>query len=263
MEGFHQTLVYFSPTKTPQKVLSAVAEGTDADSTGQLDLTPPAAGGGGTKTVDSDLVIIGAPVYGGRIALEAVHRLKQLRGNGKPAVVIAVYGNREYEDALLELKDIAAEAGFLPVAAAAFIGEHSFASMEKPIALGRPDDEDLEAARSFGCLVKKKLKNLSDTITPAVPGNYPYKERKPGRGLSPETVESTCTLCGNCAEACPTAAITVSTGVTTDKTSCIICCACVKSCPTGSRVMQDPDIKKVTDWLFTNYSSRKNPETFI
>jgi hypothetical protein len=51
--------------------------------------------------------------------------------------------------------------------------------------------------------------------------------------------------------------------VSTQKNLCIICCACVKNCPGGARLMQNPDIEKVTDWLFTNYSARKEPETFV
>ena len=40
-----------------------------------------------------------------------------------PAVLVVVYGNRAYDDALLELSDIATGAGFVPLAAGAFVGE--------------------------------------------------------------------------------------------------------------------------------------------
>lgn len=61
-----------------------------------------------------------------------------------------VYGNRDYEDALLELRDTVASLGFTPLSAGAFIGEHSYSTAEMPVAAGRPDATDLQTARTFG-----------------------------------------------------------------------------------------------------------------
>lgn len=72
-----------------------------------------------------DLVLFGVPVYGGRIPSPAVQTLRRMQGSRTPAVLVAAYGNREYDDALLELADIAAANGFIPFAAAALIAEHS------------------------------------------------------------------------------------------------------------------------------------------
>lgn len=266
MDLTRQKLIYFSPTQTTKNVISAIAEGTGIQDTEQIDLTLPDGAAGGTAEINSGLAIIGAPVYGGRVALDAVNRLQQVKGNNTPAIVVVAYGNREFEDALVELKDIAVSAGFVPVAAGAFIGEHSFANETMPIATGRPDTDDLEAARKFGQSVKQKLDSLQtlDSDVPLeIPGNTPYKERTTRSGISPESISDTCTLCGTCADVCPTAAITVGESVETDKEKCIICCACVKNCPTGSRVMNDPNIQKVTKWLHTNFSARKEPEVFI
>ena len=82
-------------------------------------------------------------MYGGRLPADAVKRLSNLKGHNTPAVIVVVYGNREYEDALLELNDLAIEAGFKPVAAGAFIGEHSYSNKDSPIAHGRPDEKDI------------------------------------------------------------------------------------------------------------------------
>ncbi|MFN2131051.1 MAG: flavodoxin family protein [Anaerolineae bacterium] len=99
-------LAYFSPTHTTERVLEAIARGARAREIGRIDLTPPAADR--TFEVSGDeLAIIGAPVYGGRIPPEAARRLRQLRGNLTPAVPVVVYDNRAYEDALLELCDLA------------------------------------------------------------------------------------------------------------------------------------------------------------
>ncbi len=265
MELSSQKLIYFSPTQTTQKVLAAIAEGTGIGLTDHLDLTSPASANNSATEINQELAIIGVPVYGGRVALDAVKRLEQIKGFQSPAIIVVVYGNREFEDALVELRDIATTAGFIPVAAGAFIGEHSFASATKPIANGRPDPDDLDKAKKFGLTIREKLDQLqalNSDVPLQVPGNTPYKERTTRSGISPVSKEELCTLCGTCADVCPTAAISVKEAIETDKEHCIICCACVKNCPSGAREMEDPTIQKVTDWLFTNFSQYKDPELF-
>lgn len=48
-------------------------------------------------------------------------------GTKKAAEMVEVYGNREYEDTLVELYDIAVESGFYPAAAVAAVAQHSIA----------------------------------------------------------------------------------------------------------------------------------------
>lgn len=103
------------------------------------------------------VVVVAVPVYGGRVAGTAVERLSRLKGNGSSAVAIVLYGNRAYEDALVELQDLLEEQGFRVEAAAAFIGEHSYSRPEMPIAEGRPDGSDMDKARDFGADVAGKL----------------------------------------------------------------------------------------------------------
>jgi ferredoxin len=73
----------------------------------------------------------------------------------------------------------------------------------------------------------------------------------------------TCTLCGACAEVCPTKAVTVTDKVETVKEKCTACSACVKVCPTGARVWTNEGVKKAAVWLITNYSKRREPEFFL
>ena len=259
-------IVYFSPTGTTKKILDGIVEGFHVATVKQIDLTLPAA-----KTQDfvikqDDFAIIGAPVYGGRIPVIAAQRLKQLKADKTPAVLLVVYGNRAFEDALLELSELVKEAGFIPVAAGAFIGEHSYSTTATPIAVGRPDAQDLIQARDFGAMVRKKMgkiQNLDATAALPLPGNSPYKDYGAWPEMSPIILEDICNLCGECAAVCPTAAITVDTKVITDKKRCISCCACVKSCPIEARVMEEPLIKQIAQWLSTTFQERKAPDIFV
>ena len=63
-----------------------------------------------------DLVVFGAPVYGGRVFQGALERLSPLRGQDTPCIVTVTYGNRDFDDALLELTRFCQELGFLPFA---------------------------------------------------------------------------------------------------------------------------------------------------
>jgi len=180
--------------------------------------------------------------------------------------LVVVYGNRKFEDALVELQDLAAEAGFVPVAGAAFIGEHSYTSVEKPLSVGRPDSDDLAQATKFGKNLRTKLKpiNSPDELPPLqVPGDRPYKDLKGDNDITPDTDEMLCTLCEECMRACPTGAITINDYVETDAAKCIVCCACIKVCPTEARVMRNERILKTADWLYENYSEPKDPEVFL
>jgi len=260
-------LIYFSPTRTTQQVLTGIAQGIDTNDVIHLDLTPPGVRGRTFEVGPETVAVLGAPVYGGRLPKVAVERLYRVRGNGAPAVLVVVYGNRAFEDALLELKNIAEACGFVPIAGAAFIGEHSYSTEAMPIAPGRPDAADMEKAVAFGQQVREKLAQTSYEDLPPlyVPGNYPYKEQKPSTGTSPAptTIADLCTLCGDCAAVCPTAAITVGDTVITKAAVCIRCCACTRACPTGARVMEDPRILRTAAWLYEEHSARKEPEVFV
>ncbi len=259
-------LIYFSPTQTTRKVIESIAQGIHFTTVEHIDLTPPEASTRKPTEMHGVLAIIGAPVYSGRLPADMVRRLRRLKGNDSPAVIVVAYGNRAYEDALLELRDLSLEAGFKPVAAGAFIGEHSYSTDAAPIAVGRPEVEDLAKAKEFGTMVREKIRTIRtlDELSPLqVPGNFPYKEASGLSGISPVTQELVCAKCERCASVCPTAAITVRGTVLTDRSLCIRCCACVKSCSTGARMMEDPRIRQVAEQLSMNCRIRKEPETFM
>ena len=259
-------LVYFSPTQTTRKVLEGIAQGAQILTVEQVDLTPHGARMQILPEMHDELTIIGSPVHSGRLPSEAIFRFGRLRGNDTPAVIVVVYGNRAYEDALLELRDLVLERGFKPVAAGAFIGEHSYSNNLTPIAVGRPDAEDIRKAKEFGRMIHEKMHNMGalDEITPLqVPGNFPYKERPARPDVSPVTQEMICIKCEKCASVCPTAAITVGETVVTEPGTCIRCCACIRNCPTGARIMDDPRTRKMAEYLSVNCCERKEPEIYL
>jgi ferredoxin len=259
-------LIYFSPTGTTRKVIEGIVQGVHIDTVEHVDLTSPDPKKRKTYKMHEELAIIGSPVYGGRLPLDMISRLQRFKGNDAPAVIVVVYGNRAYEDALLELRDLALGLGFHPIAAGAFIGEHSYSNDAAPIAVGRPDIEDLRRAKAFGKKIHekmRKIKAIAEMSLLQVPGNFPYKELQMLSDISPVTQQIECNKCEECVAVCPTSAITVGDTVVTDRSLCIRCCACVKTCSTGARVMADQRIRQIAEKLSTTCHERKEPEAYL
>jgi len=258
-------VIVFSPTGTTRRIAAEVAAGLGYPEPRVLDYTRPAVRAAEPADGGGDLVILAAPVYSGRLPAVAADAFRQLAGNGAPAVLLVVYGNRAYEDALLELQDIAVNAGFVPVAGAAFIGEHSFSSSDIPIAPGRPDADDCRQAYAFGQSVRAKLAGAdtaADLPPLELPGNFPYRERSGRSPLAPETDTALCRKCGICTAVCPTGAVADGDNVST-AAGCLLCHACVRQCPAGARSFTHPRVKESAQWLNKDYAAPKTPETFL
>ncbi|MDD2309142.1 MAG: 4Fe-4S binding protein [Desulfuromonadaceae bacterium] len=253
-------LIYFSPTKTTKKIVEQIAAGLNAPVSEHYDLTQMEQGL--DMKLDDGLAIIGIPVYAGRTPEIVLRRIQKLSATGIPVVLVALYGNRAFEDALVELRDVVVSKGFTVVAAGAFIGEHSYSTSKQPIAVNRPDMADLQKAKEFGTIIAKELQKQSGKATPEIPGDVPYKERAPLGGISPETDRELCTLCAICAKVCPTFIITVNSDVITDAKNCIMCCACVKYCPEKARELKHPMVEGRREMLIKNCSERKDPVFF-
>lgn len=253
-------IVYFSPTHTTEKIARAIAEGIGMGRRIETDLTLDESDT--PIEIKDSLTILAAPVYGGRVAPVAFKRMQRLKGIHSPAILTVVYGNRDYEDALVELHDTAIGLGFTPLSAGAFIGEHSYSTVQYPIAMGRPDAEDLRLAKRFGKESLSKLERTNPDI-PAffIKGNVPYKPLMAGKPSAP-VCTGDCFVCGECVEVCPTHAIRISTDgsrIETDANRCIRCCACVKACPNGARRYDNP----FAAFLHANFSARREPELFL
>lgn len=252
-------IIYFSPTHTSEKIARAVGEGIGMPRRIETDLTFDESSS--PIEIKNELTILAAPVYGGRVAPAALKRMKRLKGNGSPAILLAVYGNRDYEDALIELHDAAVSLGFTPLSAGAFVGEHSYSTPELPIAEGRPDETDLQKARDFGKESLQKWERIAAVAPLKVKGNIPYKELPPFRPACP-TCTDNCFVCGECVDACPTHAIRIAgdgSRIETDIDLCIKCCACVKACPNRARTF----FSSFAAILHEKFNTRREPEVFF
>lgn len=253
-------LIYFSPTGTTRKIIDAVVDGLNPVRVNRYDLTFPFEKA--EQHIVDGIAVIGAPVYAGRVPKDCLERLVNYKANGVPTVLVALYGNREFEDALVELRDVSIAQGFNVIAAGAFIGEHSYSTPERPIATGRPNTDDLGLAVKFGQNIAAKM-GLNDFNTPEIDGNVPYKDRVEFGGVAPQTDAKICTLCGKCEEVCPVRVIEMSNSVTTQAENCIMCSACVKICAEEARFFNHPMIKERRELLVKNCSSPKIPQIFL
>ena len=259
-------LVYFSPTGTTKAIVQGVARGMNQSTVERIDITKPDARKQQLQTLENELLVVAVPVYMGRVPALLSEWLHGIRAHNTPVVCIVVYGNRVYDDALLELKDILKERGCIPIAGAAFIGEHSFSSSEFPIAGGRPDTSDLKQAELFGYKINEKLQSVS-SIDPnsdiKISGEYPYRGITDLWSVDFIAVSDKCSRCGVCEEGCPVGAIDSENSSIIDKEKCITCCACIKNCPQNARTMKTGPVNDAALRLNQLYKERKEPVFFI
>ncbi len=259
-------LVCFSPTGTTRAIVQGIARGIN-QGTGELtDITTPDARKTQIQASEEELLIIGVPVYMGRVPALITEWLHTIKARNTPAVCVVVYGNRAYDDALLELKDILTKCGCVPVAGAAYIGEHSFSSSEIPTAEGRPDKSDLRQAESFGQKIQEKLNaitSVSQDTDLSFPGFHPYRWDGKLWDVDFIAVGDGCIQCGICAEGCPAGAIDSENSRMIDKEKCITCCACIKNCPQKARTMKPGLVKDAAIRLNNLYKERKEPVFFF
>lgn len=253
MKGYEIT---FSPTGGTKKAADLLTSALSGEFSA-VDLTDSAADFSAVVLTPEDVAVIAVPSYGGRVPATATERLSAIKGGGARAVLVCVYGNRAYEDTLVELADTAKQAGFRVIAAVAAIAEHSIAHR---YAAGRPDAEDQKQLREFAERIQEKLSS-GDTTEPRVPGSHPYKKAG-GSGLVPKPTKD-CNNCGLCAEKCPVHAIDPNDPRHTDKDKCISCMRCVSICPQSARKVSSVILAAVDVALKKVCSQRKEGELYL
>ncbi|MBE6281608.1 MAG: 4Fe-4S dicluster domain-containing protein [Bacteroides sp.] len=249
-------VVYFSATYTTRTICERIAghlseENIAYDVTNDESLED-------ISIPEEDLLVIGIPVYAGRIPEIAVDRLNRFKGKGTKAIAVAVYGNRDYEDALIELTDLVQANGFQVIGAGAFIARHCIFT---ELASNRPDEQDMEVIRRFAEQCQTILSSTAQLPMIEVKGNRPYKPN--GHASARPTSDETCNHCGKCARLCPTHAISLEQPPLTDNDKCLACGRCLVVCPTGSRNFRGEKYQEMAIKFTTSFSARREPELFF
>lgn len=247
--------ISFSPTGGTKKVCEYICEGMDRETLatelcvkeGQLQVP---------DISEEDLAVIAMPVFAGRVPALAVQRLRRIKSNNARCVIVAVYGNRAYDDALVEMQDAATEMGFRVVAAVGAIAEQSIARV---YATGRPDAEDRRDLAAFGTTIINKVESTDINEPLVLPGNRPYKDSNAGPF---PTADESCTGCGTCQELCPADAIPANNLRGVNKEACISCMRCVSVCPAQARGIGQVEAM-LTERLKPLCSARKSNELFL
>lgn len=250
-------LVYFSPALSTKKIIRSIGRNMNKPLK-EHDITQ------GLPTPLSfssdDLVIFGIPVYAGRLPALAAEQLQKMCGDSTSAVLVCVYGNRDFDDALLELKNITKERGFSTIAAGAFIARHS---IFPNVAINRPDDEDNKKIVDFAqqCITKYQTRE-NNTQEVEVKGNFPYRE--PSKIPLIPTGGFKCDNCGTCIKMCPVNAIPENNPKKTDKSLCISCARCIAVCPQHTRKFRGLIYSIARKKFESNYTKeRKEPDFFF
>lgn len=244
------TIAFFSPTGNTKKSLEAMAEAAGIlketiDLTVCPDPKPHRFG-------PDDLVIFGAPVYGGRIPAVARERFLAFTGDHTPCIAVVTYGNRDFDDALLELADLAKEQGFTVNGAAALVGRHTYGEIQT----SRPDENDLAQDREFAAKAASRTGDLPEV---QIPGNRPYKDGGHGGKFRPLTSEA-CVKCGLCVKNCPVQAIDKDCRTISD--ACLSCFRCIRNCPAHAKNMDTEDYRAFASAFTERLKNRRENQYF-
>lgn len=268
---------YFSGTGTTEKTVKAISKKI-ADilcaKYEEWDFTPLFARKNKMEFTKEDIVVMGVPVIAGRVPNLLLEFLKTIEGNGATGIPVVLFGNRNYDDALIELRDIMEDGEIETVAAAAVVGEHSFSTT---LGAGRPSKDDIGEAEEFAAKVAKLIKRKAVMAEKHIPvivkgvakpyrGYYKPQDRDGNyidiRKVKPVTDAEKCDNCGLCAELCPLGSIDKEdfskvSGI------CMKCCACVKKCPKGAKYFDDPGYIYHKEELEQVYGDPKKNEFFF
>jgi len=247
--------IIFSPTGGTAKVADILTGNRSVKET--IDLSKPNQDFTKYQFDSNDVAVVAMPSFGGLAPQVAIDRFSKISGNGAKCVIVTVYGNRAYEDSLVQMQDAAESCGFKVIAAVSAVAEHSIMHQ---YASGRPDKMDSAKLSEFADRIEEKISEGKDTA-PDVPGNRPYKKAG-GAALVPKPT-SACTECKTCVMACPVQAIDASSPNITDSKKCISCMRCVSICPSEARKVNGAMVKIASLAIKKACLEKKENELFI
>lgn len=271
-------VIYFSATGGTAKVAKTIAKGIQSVLDAEIsiyDFTLPSGRGSLPQVGPDDISVVATPVYAGRVPNLLLKYITQFCGKGSMAISVVTYGNRNFDDALTELNDILTDCDVRPVAAAAFVAQHSFS---ETLAAGRPSEEDLSQAYGLGVETAKLITSegfskpiIGESQLAAGKVQLPGRSRAERQYYQPKDAEgnpidirkvkplttSACTGCGHCAAVCPMGAIDLS-DFTKVPGICIKCNACIKECPQKAKYFDDPGYLYHKEDLERRYSQHKD-----
>lgn len=250
--------IYFSPSNTTKKIVEKIAE--NFEGTYEIhDLLNYEDDGEIRNFGDFDLVIVGMPVFSGRIPKIAREKLERIKADNVPAIAFVNRGNANVGSALVELTDLLTENGFNVIGAAVFVSQHSIFTK---VAHGRPDEKDFEKIKEFAEKCREKLESNDLSTVKDIPGEKPYLEYKivPFKATCDETL---CSFCYDCVSICPQDAIPDDDPVSTDADKCDGCSACIYICPEDARSFDGPIFKEKEPIFVEAHSDRGEPEFYF
>lgn len=268
------TAVYYSAIGSTKAVTEKIA-GLVAEKLGvpvsSCDYTLPDSRTETHHYSSSELVVFGTSVYAGRVPNKLLPTVQNcFKADGALAVPVVTFGNRNFDNGLIELRNELENNGFHTIAGAGIACRHVFSEKLAP---GRPDETDWKAIENFAVSVAEKVMNLAEIPAPvSVRGDDPVGpyytplgiDGKPAVFLKakPRTKAELCDQCGICVKACPMGSIDAADPSLVPGI-CIKCQACVKKCPSGAKYFDDPAFLSHVAMLEQNYTRRAEPEFFL
>ncbi len=266
--------LYYSATGNTCKAVENVAQ-TLAELLGipvhTIDYTLPAVRVQTQEFHDKALVIVGSPVYAGRVPNKMLPYFQtQLTGNGALAVPMVTFGNRSFDNGLMELRLELEAHGFHTIAGAALPCQHAFSAA---LATGRPNPEDIQALKDFAGKIADKIAALACPPAPiSVPGDNPVGPYYRPLGIDgqpavflkakPKTNPEKCNHCGICAQGCPMGSISLE-NPTEVPGICIKCQHCIHTCPNGAKYFDDERFLSHVAMLEQNYTRPMENQFFF